>query len=422
MRCWCRFDVWVQVPSAAPVRFPNGSIRSYARVVELADSLDSGSSVHYGRAGSSPASRTTSESGLRPRRRSPFPWIVPLPHRRQPQLHTYARVVELADSLDSGSSVHYGRAGSSPASRTKKERHLLKADVFLFWVPPPKGRLHPPVFQMLGGSEFRLRRGFACGKTLARRKCAAGQKAGLTVLLPLPQPLKISILTALYMVGASFVSLAPIFSFKVRSCRCGSFQIATSEQGFDLISLDEDHEFHTVAHTMVGATFSLPRLSLCAHAKKRSSALLLFHRLKSNPRSLDFDPVFSAGISSPVPIPIPETRLVLTSRVIFLSFLQSEPFSTACLISCREMKAFSSPGEPSPGVYLADMSSTSFLRSLLHRRLPPRSAAEVRRCPHLGGKFLHASFLYFDNYFSFFLPLFTVNFCQKVYKTCKSNF
>ena len=31
-----------------------------------------------------------------------------------------ARVVELADSLDSGSSVHSGRAGSSPASRTTK--------------------------------------------------------------------------------------------------------------------------------------------------------------------------------------------------------------------------------------------------------------------------------------------------------------
>ena len=29
-----------------------------------------------------------------------------------------ARVVELADSLDSGSSVHFGRAGSTPASRT----------------------------------------------------------------------------------------------------------------------------------------------------------------------------------------------------------------------------------------------------------------------------------------------------------------
>ena len=32
-----------------------------------------------------------------------------------------ARVVELADSLDSGSSVHYARAGSSPASRTKQK-------------------------------------------------------------------------------------------------------------------------------------------------------------------------------------------------------------------------------------------------------------------------------------------------------------
>ena len=41
-----------------------------------------------------------------------------------------ARVVELADSLDSGSSVLYGRAGSSPASRTKKKDRLLP--VFLF--------------------------------------------------------------------------------------------------------------------------------------------------------------------------------------------------------------------------------------------------------------------------------------------------
>ena len=30
------------------------------------------------------------------------------------------RVVELVDSLDSGSSVHCGRAGSSPASPTKR--------------------------------------------------------------------------------------------------------------------------------------------------------------------------------------------------------------------------------------------------------------------------------------------------------------
>lgn len=39
----------------------------------------------------------------------------------QEALH-HARVVELADSLDSGSSVLYGRAGSSPASRTRREK------------------------------------------------------------------------------------------------------------------------------------------------------------------------------------------------------------------------------------------------------------------------------------------------------------
>ena len=53
--------MWVQVPSLAPVFSPESEKKLYyARVVELADSLDSGSSVHYARAGSSPASRTTS--------------------------------------------------------------------------------------------------------------------------------------------------------------------------------------------------------------------------------------------------------------------------------------------------------------------------------------------------------------------------
>ena len=65
-------------------------------MVELVDSLDSGSSVHCGRAGSSPASPTSF-------------FLTRL----------YGRVVELVDSLDSGSSVHCGRAGSSPASPTK---------------------------------------------------------------------------------------------------------------------------------------------------------------------------------------------------------------------------------------------------------------------------------------------------------------
>ena len=36
-----------------------------------------------------------------------------------------ARVVELVDSLDSGSSVHSGRAGSTPASRTIKETSFV---------------------------------------------------------------------------------------------------------------------------------------------------------------------------------------------------------------------------------------------------------------------------------------------------------
>ena len=40
--------------------------------------------------------------------------------RGTPSESEYGRVVELVDSLDSGSSVHCGRAGSSPASPTRK--------------------------------------------------------------------------------------------------------------------------------------------------------------------------------------------------------------------------------------------------------------------------------------------------------------
>ena len=73
---------------------------------------------------------------------------------------------------------------------------------FRFGLRPPERDLHPSVIQMSGGStrkgyatsvrrqsrqrlcgEFRLRRGFACGKTLVRRIGAAGQKAGWVVLL-----------------------------------------------------------------------------------------------------------------------------------------------------------------------------------------------------------------------------------------------
>ena len=87
-------------------------------------------------------------------------------------------------------------AGSNPSSRTKTKGNC-ESSCLLFWVPAAGGGLHPFGFQMLGGStrkgyatsvrrqsrqrlcsEFRLHRGFAWGKTLARRKGAAGQKAG----------------------------------------------------------------------------------------------------------------------------------------------------------------------------------------------------------------------------------------------------
>ena len=67
-------------------------------MLELVDRHVCGACVDR-RTGSSPVTRTTS------------------PQESSEKIG-YARVVELADSLDSGSSAHYGRAGSSPASRT----------------------------------------------------------------------------------------------------------------------------------------------------------------------------------------------------------------------------------------------------------------------------------------------------------------
>ena len=46
----------------------------------------------------------------------------------------YGRVVELVDSLDSGSSVHCGRAGSSPASPTKTGQQF-RYDAYRDWCP-----------------------------------------------------------------------------------------------------------------------------------------------------------------------------------------------------------------------------------------------------------------------------------------------
>ena len=50
----------------------------------------------------------------------------------------------------------FSDGGSTPPASTKKERHDVSR-VFLFWVPPPKGRLHPSVIEMLGVAKPPLR-------------------------------------------------------------------------------------------------------------------------------------------------------------------------------------------------------------------------------------------------------------------------
>ena len=88
-----------------------------------------------------------------------------------------------------------------------------------FWVPRAIGPLHPPVIQMLGGSEFRLRQGFACGKTLVRRIGAAGQKTGWVVLLQRSCQSKISILTVPPSSSQAAYRLRRAFSFHCKTHR-----------------------------------------------------------------------------------------------------------------------------------------------------------------------------------------------------------
>ena len=69
LRCWCPNRRVGSNPVSRTITLLS---LPYARVVELADSLDSGSSVLYGRAGSSPASRTIPKNDFRRRRRKSF--------------------------------------------------------------------------------------------------------------------------------------------------------------------------------------------------------------------------------------------------------------------------------------------------------------------------------------------------------------
>ena len=71
--------------------------------------------------------------------------------------------------------------GSIPFESTKRKCDLYRQVAFSFGFRS-RWSLHPSVIEMLGRSEFALRQGFASGKTLVRRKGAAGQKDGWVLL------------------------------------------------------------------------------------------------------------------------------------------------------------------------------------------------------------------------------------------------
>ena len=60
------------------------------------------------------------------------------------------------------------------STQDKKKDTLLAC--LSFWVPPPRGRLYPSVFECSGSAKPPLRRGFACGKTLAQRKAPPARR------------------------------------------------------------------------------------------------------------------------------------------------------------------------------------------------------------------------------------------------------
>ena len=92
-------------------------------------------------------------------------------HRAFSVCRQYARVVELADSLDSGSSVHYARAGSSPASRTKKKDTTFVVSFFLGFA----GQRRLPPFGLKCSEEMNS----ACAEVLPAAKRSYGAEAPL---------------------------------------------------------------------------------------------------------------------------------------------------------------------------------------------------------------------------------------------------
>ena len=91
----------------------------------------------------------------------------------------YARVVELADSLDSGSSVHYARAGSAPASRTKK-KDTASAVSFFFYFNRPRP---PEPLSRISTNQARIRQTSPVQNPRAYCPYMPKYAAGNTILL-----------------------------------------------------------------------------------------------------------------------------------------------------------------------------------------------------------------------------------------------
>ena len=194
--------------------------------------------------------------------------------------------MELADSLDSGSSVHYGRAGSSPASRTKTKGHPFGCP---FVLVSAVQRAAPPFgIAMLGGStrkgyatsvrrqsrqrlcgEFRLRRGFAnsaCAEVLPAAKRSYGALAPPArkpvgwFFYPFSRFQNIDLDRSFQLV-ASVISLAPTFFISTSQPHtlgcdvcpplCGGFFLS---QG----NIDFDRPFQMTAPRSIAGGLGLP--------------------------------------------------------------------------------------------------------------------------------------------------------------------
>ncbi len=127
----------------------------------------------------------------------------------------------MADSLDSGSSVLYGRAGSSPASRTSSSQATYRLRRVFYASHQNSSRAHSaaPRFRIGFASA-----GFRFGSAALRRFCFFE---------------KISSLTVLCNVGVSFISLAPAFYKPVGREPCYKKSAGCAE------SAACEHFFHT---------------------------------------------------------------------------------------------------------------------------------------------------------------------------------